>query len=342
MQWDNPPTFEGSFYWRLTDLYRDHLAWWNRLYHEGLVDHDLFELDDLTFQNKITDGEYAALTQFDEMKDMAGARKTGQERGYGYRYLPVFYGKLKDVFYNKVGFVPPGGFSQELVVTRSVSDKDLPKVLKWIDWYMSEEHDLLAYWGLPSWYTGTGSARRYKAGYTDLENWAAYGKTGGKDGDYFGLVVGTANASPYSIYKTPLSGISLFNPWDKYPEAPCYVYPKDPRKAGTDRDILPVCRETIGISAASDITFWTKAANPMSAINSLPETQSWDQAATANGVAARSLVVKMIKDPISSFDRYWKEYLQVRSGEGAEAMVKAAEKYMRGYYPTMLAKRFTF
>lgn len=331
----NPPTFEGSFFLRTCAEYGDYLRWWNRLYNEGLLDPEIFVMKDDQFNTKIINGEYAVINFW---SPVAEARATGRERGYGFRYFPLFYGGMKPVFNNTTGYVSLR--TEPLAITTSVSEADLPRVARWVDWYLSEEHDLLSYWGSPDMYTGAGKARRYRPEFKELEDWAVYGVTGKQDGAYYGLQ--SAYPSTIGDLKMPLGGISFFAREFTYPDAPYFVYPKDPARVAALTDIWKVCHDTIYRTVWDDYTLWTHANIAMNELMmGLPAVAVWEQHFMDNDQELAALMVRMLTGPSADFDRNWSEYRRIYAEGDTAGLERQGAAWMAEYYRTqILPKRF--
>ncbi len=106
--------------------------------------------------------------------------------------------------YSRVSFATGGIF-----LTNTVKAADYGDVLKYIDYFMTDKSDDLAYWGSPAWSTGTGVNRKFKPEYKALEDWAVYGKEGGKDGTYYGLggaaTINMADGAHYQFQVKPFA-----------------------------------------------------------------------------------------------------------------------------------------
>ncbi len=335
----NPPTFEGSKFLRWKDDYGSYLRWWNKLYNEGLLDPEIFVMKNDQYFAKMINGEYAVANFW---MPIADARKKGQESTpkYGYRFFPLFYGGIKDIFNNTVGYMSLGG--SPLVITKKVKDADLAAVMKWVDWYFTEEHDLLSFWGTPDMYTGTGKDRRYKAGFEDLTNWAVYGQMSGKDGLYYGLQRSYMwTPTEYEQVKMPLGGIFFFNAGQTYPEAPYYVYPKDKTKILALTDLWKYCHDTMYKTVWDDYKMWTYATAPDRMVERFPEYAEWGQYDNDHySEIAFPAIVKMVTGPVKDFDRNWATYLKYWGDAGTAALEEHAIAFMQDYYKnTILPKQ---
>ncbi len=334
----NPPGFEGSKFLRWMDDYGVYLRWWNKLYNEGLLDPEIFVMKNDQYFAKVINGEYAVVNFWAPIAD---ARKHGQQSDpkYGYRFFPLFYGGLKPIFNNQTAYMSLA--ASPLVITKKVSDADLPKVMKWVDWYFTDEHDLLSFWGSPDMYTGTGKDRRYKAGYNDLVNWTVYGQMGGKDGIYYGLQRSYMwTPTEYEQVKMPLGGIFFFNAGQTYPEAPYYVYPKDKAKILALTDLWKYSGDVMYRTVWDDYKTWTYAIAPNRMVERFPEYSDWDQYQTDHSAEFSATVVKMVTGPVKDFDKNWANYLRLYGEAGTAALEQHAIQFMKDYYKnTILPKQ---
>lgn len=332
----NPPTFEGSFFLRTSPEYLEYLRWWNRLYNEGLLDPELFVMKDDQFNTKIINGEYAVINFWSPVTE---AREVGRERGYDFRYFPLFYGGIKPVFNNTTGYISLRTGS--VAITTSVSEADLPRVARWLDWYLSEEHDVLSYWGSPDMYTGTGKARRYRPEFKEVEDWAVYGATGDRDGAFFGLQ--HAYPAVAGDVKMPLGGISFFYKDFTYPEAPYFVYPKDPARVAALTDIWKVSHDTIYRTVWDDYTLWTHANRAMDELMmGLPADRVWEQYLADHGQEYAAIFIRLITGSSADFDRNLSEYRRFFADADTAGLERQGAAWMAWYYRTeILPKRFT-
>ncbi len=333
----NPPNFEGSFFLRTGKDYGEYLRWWNRLYNEGLLDPEIFVMKNDQYFAKIINGEYAVVNFWGPIND---ARKKGSESSpkYGYRFFPLFYGGIKDIYNNTVGHLSLQG--SPLVVTTKVTDANLAKVMKWVDWYMSEEHDLLAFWGTPDMYTGTGKDRKYKPEYQDVANWAVYGTQSAKDGKYFGL----QHAYPlvtneYETVKLPIGGMSFFGLGFTYPEGPYFAYPKDQAKIVAMTDLWKYSHDIMYKTVWDDYKVWTYANWPNNEVRNLPAITKWDQYQTDHSAEISATVVKMVTGPVADFDKNWANYQRLFAEAGTADLEKQAAEWMTKYYKDVVIPR---
>jgi putative aldouronate transport system substrate-binding protein len=336
-----PPNFEDTVYPKLAPEYKEYMKWWNKLYNEQLVDPELFVMKNDQFNAKQINGEYAVLNRWWYVND---ARKVGKERGYGYRYFPLFYGQLKKGFYsNNNVYVSMQG--SPVAITKTTKQADLPKVLKWIDWYMSEEHDSLAYWGMPTWYKGDGVNRRYLPDHAVLEDWVLYGINGPRDGSYYGLQHAIpAPWNPITSVKFPLGPMSFFSTNQTYPEAPYFVYPKDPAKVLRTTDIWVYQENVMRAARYDELTIFTNADDPYNQIMALPDVAAWETA-NSNDPTYVPVIVKMVTGSTADFEKNYAAFAQMINnwgnpdGTGTQKALAAAIKFMQGYYKDQIVPK---
>jgi hypothetical protein len=331
------PNFEGSFFLRSSPDYGRYLRWWNKLYNEGLLDPEIFVMKNDQYFAKVINGEYAVVNFWAPIND---ARKKGQDSSpqYGYRFFPLFYGGIKPIYNNQVGYLSLQ--AAPLVITTKVKDADLPAVMKWVDWYMSDEHDLLAFWGTPDMYTGTGKDRRFKAAYKDVENWAVYGVQAEKDGKYFGLQhTFMLPTNEYETVKLPIGGMSFFGLAATYPESPYFVYPKDKAKILALTDIWQYSATEIYRTVWDDYKMWTYANWPNNEVRNLPQMTDWDQYQTDHAAEFSATVVKMVTGPSKDFDKNWANYLKLWGEAGTALLEEQAQAWMKDYYKTVVVPK---
>jgi hypothetical protein len=328
VNYGKPPNFTDSVFLRNTKDYGEYLRWWNKLYNEGLMDPEIFVMKNDQYFAKVINGEYAVVNFWAPIQD---AIKTGKDKGYGYRYLPLFYGQLKDMFSNQWGFKSLQ--ASPLMITKKVTEANLAKVAKWVDYYLSEDRDLLAYWGSPDMYTGTGKDRRYKPEFKAVEDWAVYGAASDKDGVYYGLQhTYLQPTNEYTTTKLPIGGIMFFGTNFTYPEAPYYVYPKDPAKIAALTNIWQVSADTTMRAAFDEIKYWTYANHPNNEVRNLSAMTKWDQYQADHGAEMSATIVKMVTGPVADFDKNWANYQRMWSEAGTADLEKQAAEWMTKYY----------
>jgi putative aldouronate transport system substrate-binding protein len=331
------PDFNDTVLPKLTPEYKAYMAWWNKCYNEGLLDPEMFVMKNDQFNAKQINGEYAVLNRWWYVND---ARKVGKDRGYGYRYFPVFFGQLKDIYSNNVAFISMGG--SPVAITKTTKQADVPKVMKWIDWYMSEERDSLAYWGLPTWYKGAGADRRYLPDHAVLEDWTLYGISNARDGAYYGLEHAyPAPYNPITSVKFPLGPMGFFGDSMTYPDAPYFVYPKNPTKVLQTTDLWAYSEKVMKAARWDEYKIFTTADNPYTAIMALPEVSAWDTA-NSNDPTYVPVIVKMITGSKADFEKNYSAFVTMINnwgspdGTGTQKAIQAVIKFYRDYYKTQV------
>jgi len=326
----DPPNWDKTVLPKLSPEYKEYMRWWNRLYNEGLVDQEMFVMKNDQFFAKEVNGEYAVINRWWSVND---ARKTGKDRGYGYRYFPVFFGQGKDLWDNYT--LPVSRQGSPLIFTKSIKNEtDLAKVMKWADWYMGEDRDLLAYWGMPEWYTGSGKDRRYTWQYRPLEDWAVYGITSGKDGAYYGVEYTRAiSYDPIRAVKFPLGPISFFSDSYTYPEAPYFVYQKDPVKVLKTTDLWAYCEKVV--RAARYDEFKTAYAGDWyyTAINNLPEGVAFENAFAENQQKYDKILLEMVTGLSADFEDNYAQWNKFFHDVGVDKYLTAVQNFMKVTYP---------
>ena len=192
--------------------FKEYVQWFNKLFNEGLIDPEAWIMKSDQVDAKAVNGEYAVING-----KVDDARKLSKQenRGYGYRTLPIFPIELnneyQNLLYQNVSLYAQGS----IIFTKTIKEEDLPQILNWYDFNVSEEAMELRAWGPPEFYTGDGENRRFKPEYKDLEQDKAYGHSDGeKNGAYYGLYNEIANNpevlkingfgyldNPYNVYK---------------------------------------------------------------------------------------------------------------------------------------------
>lgn len=172
---------------QVTDLvqtpeWKEFIRFYNKCYNEGLIDPECFTMKPDQLNAKVANGEYAVMNFRTIIRE---AQKTGQNEGWGLRYLPTFMPpnfpdsletKYSDFW--KYGFYSLVNGYTGVAITTTTKKEDIPQILNWVDWNCSEEATDLRMWGLPEWSTGTGVNRRFKPEYKELEDWAVRGISG--------------------------------------------------------------------------------------------------------------------------------------------------------------------
>jgi len=173
--YQEPP--KDSYWMYSSDEFKNYLKIVNEWYNDGLLDPEIFVMKDDQYQAKAINGQYAIINHW---LPVANARDVAlqQNRGYGWRYAPVWY--PLDMSKMENWFLYDGVPSSDIFISTKIPEEKLAGIMKWLDWQFSDEADSIQYWGLPEWYTGNGADRRYKAEYNDLKQWAVYGIAGAR------------------------------------------------------------------------------------------------------------------------------------------------------------------
>jgi len=328
-----PPDFADSVYPKATPEYKAYMAWWNKLYNEGLIDPEMFVMKNDQFNAKQINGEYAVINRWWYVGD---AEKVGKDRGYGYRFFPVFFGQLKpNLLSNNIQYVSLQG-GCPVAITKSAKQADVPKIMKWVDWYMSEERDSLAYWGMPDWYSGTGKDRRYTWQHASLEDWALYGINYTRDGLYYGLEHAyPATYNPIKSVKFPLGVMGFFGDSMTYPDAPYFVYPKDPKKVLQTTNLWNYTQNVIRAARWDQFTVFTTATSPYADIMGLPEVAAWDTDGS-NDPNYTPVIVKMITGASADFEKNYQAFYNMIENwggpNGANKALQAEINFWKKFY----------
>ena len=179
----DPPDWERTQLFWFTRECQRYLRWWNRIWHDGLLGDDPFAMAKAEQREGQRAGRYAVINDWSDPEE---ARTAALERGYGYRYFPLFLGGWSTIWGNYA--LPVECREGPLVFTRRIQGREaLARVMRWADWHLGEERDVLAYWGLPDWHAGTGADRRFTWQHAALEDWSVYGACSDRDGPHVGL-----------------------------------------------------------------------------------------------------------------------------------------------------------
>lgn len=323
--------YENSYFLRTSDTYKNYMKWWNKLYNEKLVDPELFVMKNDQYTAKMANGEYAV---FNAWGPVAAAREKGKERGYGFRPFPMFYPLDFTKNNQKIQYV--GYKTRGIFFSKKIKTEVLPDVMKWADYFMSSEADELAAWGSPEFYTGNGKGRKFKPEYKDLENWAVYGITGGKDGKYYGLTsavpVDFAGGNGRQLQINPFS---LVQPTDSYMYSPYYVYKKDNpemlSKANIDNILNNAEFDYIMKNAQRyEQVGWTDAD-----ITNVPEWAEFDKKNNANA-NIMPFNIKVLTGKPEDFETNWTNFVNLYKNDGIVEAEKAAAKKLAEIFNTKL------
>ncbi len=329
--------YKGNMVWRdplenttavyFTPEFRDQMRWLNRIYDEGLMDPEIFVMKNDQYFAKVGNGEYAVVNW--PFISMSNASKVGKERGYGWRTVPYFYpfdmSKISSK-YTRVSFNTIGIF-----LTSRIKAADWGDVLKYVDYFMTEPSDDLVYWGAPAWSTGTGVNRRFTPEYKDLENWALYGKEGGKDGTYYGLAsapnINMAEGAHYQLDTKP------FAFWQEsgftYPWAPYFSYRAsptwDPRVDLQNVDLISWTDTWWKLNYIGPNSIYyriSKGWDWWSYWNSTPEYNAYAKA--VDQTTLRGLIAKAITGTQPDFEDNFDRFVKYNADAGLTAAAAAA------------------
>jgi hypothetical protein len=227
--WNEPPfstlTKTDAYYIYSMPDFVKMTKWANELYNEGLIDPEIFAKKGDLLSADVTKGRYAVINNW--QTGMAVQAAADNKYPFGYRVLMAWWPSypLKMDYVDGTNRYVTYHTHSGLLLTKKLKEADLPQAFNWVDFMMSEENDILHAWGPPSFYTGTGKDRRFKAEYKDMENHKVYGILGGKDGYYYGAAYGRPDID-WAYVNEENAAVGFFASWS-YPEAPMYVYPPE-------------------------------------------------------------------------------------------------------------------
>jgi hypothetical protein len=309
----------------------DFLSWWNGAYRDGLVDPELFDLTNEQFASRQREGRYAVINDWHWSSD---AREAARSRGYGYRVFPLFLGRWNDLWSNYAQ--PLECTEHPLVFTRRISNgTELGRVMRWADWHLGEERDVLAHWGLPEWYTGTGKTRRFTWDQHALEDWAVYGIASGCDGDHIGLEhTPAASWNPMAAPRLPTWPFAFFNPIAGYPEAPMWVCPWEPRKLLKATTLREYAEHLLCRARWSELRQFYRGERVGDIVHRLPETIAYLAARDVHGERVRSLLREAVTCGPGRFERAHRAYLEFLDEIGLTQCRHAAIERLRAAWKT--------
>jgi hypothetical protein len=330
----DPPDWQRTEFPVLSAEYKEYLAWWNKIYNAGLTDPNLFVQTREEYLAKRMSGAYAVTNNWWSMDLVRAAAK---DRGYGYRSLPAFYGKLKNLWDNYT--LPFSLKGDPLVFTRSIRESDLPRVLRWADWYLGEERDTLAYWGMPDWYTGKGTQRAFTTEHSALADWAVYGIASPHDGAFYGLANRKPAAyDPATNDRVPPGPLAFFSESLAYPDAPYYICKKEPAKVlqgpGLADYVYRVLNEdcydhqvnVIYVGQGYDMPLWW-----------LPQWYQYSMAIYARQEEYDGLWRDIVRGRPQDFERNYDAWVKIMEDSGIEAGRQGAIEFMTKVYPVEIA-----
>jgi ABC-type glycerol-3-phosphate transport system substrate-binding protein len=325
--YQEPP--KRCFYPRTTETWKEYMNNFNLWYNEGYLDPELFVMKDDQYHAKVRNGEYAIINAWTPVAD-ARQVSIDENRGYGWRYAPIFY--PVDFSMMNQWFSFAGIKSLSTLFTKSIDPEDLPGILAWADWQFSEEADELQYWGHPDWYTGEGMNRRYKPAYEDLRLWTVYGISGEKDGDYYGM-----RAPVNVVQNKPINNQSRLRCMDftsgfGYQYSPTFVYDHDPADMGEITDMGPICAAVVDADMmAHQRVFLTTEWEEQDYYMMFEDVSSCINTKDYTGTYA-----KLLTDERANFERNWKAWMDMWSECGVpEAEKKVADQFLKDW-PTKI------
>ena len=175
-------------YFAATPEWKEYIRWFNKAFNDKLLQTETFIQKDDQRDAKVVNGEYAVYQGWLPTNDARSIAKQ-EERGYGFRKVALFLGDdLTNNYqkYNEKNYRLRETWGA-IGITTALKEEHVPQILNWVDWNYSEEANVLRAWGPSDFYQGEGKNRVFKEEYKDLENWAVYGTSSGKDGIYYGL-----------------------------------------------------------------------------------------------------------------------------------------------------------
>lgn len=303
-----------SFYAQTSDKAEDYIGWLNKMYNEKLMDPEIFVMKDDQYRAKAINGEYAVINCWlpvDQAKEVAA------ERGYGYRYFPVFYPLDRSILNNQI--IHLGASMWGIAFTKSIKEEDLQQVMQWADFYFGKESDDLAFWGLPEWYTGEGADRRYKPEYKELENWTVYGKSGGKDGAYYGVLGGGNPSGDYGTGIRPVIKPFSFFGNGAAPNTPYYVYERDITKV-ENINIGSISHDIVMRDNVKNMKVYLEKGWSERDLQNVPEWVAMEQQNEKKDVTG--LLIKAIVGSEGSFQKNWNDYVKTHKDSGLDQAEK--------------------
>jgi hypothetical protein len=334
----DPPDWDRTASFWLTTECQKYLRWWNRIYHEGLVG-EPFDLSDAAMAEQQALGRYAVINDWPGQGGVGGApsaSRAARARGYGYRFFPAFYGAWTEIWGNYTH--PVEQRETPLVFTRRLrSQEELGLAMRWADWHLGEERDVLACWGMPEWHAGTGTARRFLWQSAALEDWSVYGIPSDRDGYCLGLEHTPALAwDPSLSVRLPLGPLSFFAPESAYPEAPYWVYPRDGRKVLRTKDLHSCCEEVVRAARYAECSVRYRGQYHQEQHLVLPEVREYWTRAEPNQPRLKELLREVITAPADRFERAYQALRKWHLDAGYETARRVFIDYLRDVYPRLI------
>jgi len=332
--WKWPLMFEkdlkDSFFLRTSDYMKDYVKWFNKLYTEELLDPEIFIMKNDQYKAKALNGEYAVVNDWLGIENI---RENTKDRGYGWVPVPLGFHYLDmDTNNNGINLVQPATYS--LWVTKAAKEEDLDNILKWVDFYYSEESEALSYWGLPDWYEGDGADRRYKPEFKAIEDYALYGIASENDGATYGLAYKSGAQGPNAERSGNIRPPINFIKGGGYPMEPGLVYEKDTSKETSLRNeyyrlmkVYTVEEQDTYLAIGADDSYWS----------STPEWTEFDK--EMDWSAAGLKWIDAIVSPADEFDDTWAEFIAIWDQYGIDAAEQAvADKIAEAFEKTVISE----
>ncbi|MBD2847009.1 hypothetical protein IDH44_17565 [Paenibacillus sp. IB182496] len=299
----------GRIEWRfLQEEFKERVLRFNKLLRDGVASKEAMVDPYNVFTEKLNNGEYLVAYQNTPDNNML------EQAGKPYRYRKVYL----DIPFNYDKYVLPTNFpdtgSRIYIVKDAVSEEDLPQVLRWLDYQLSDAGEKLWYWGPADAGLFTEDADGQRS-YTDpeLEAQLAYGEAGKKAQEY-GLWVND-NSSDDRIH----TGLITFMPKGRFDPLNWYPHEKfSPKNATTNFDMARV-----GTYETND----TNTARFYSQFGLVPEAQEvWKKRANFEDALTKTLVAK----DDAEFERLWTAFLTSAENDGFnEAMRQKIDEAFR-------------
>ncbi len=315
--WTDP--LEESFYVSVSEkYYKPYIQWWNKIYNDGLIDPEMFIMKNDQYSAKAANGEYAIFNT--SIGGALGpARELGKERGYGWRPFPVFYPVDMSILSNQVQYNSVR--TQQVQISSKLQGQDLDDMLKWLDYFMTEQADDVSAWGSPDWYTGEGRDRRYKDGFDDLMKWSVYGTPGEKDGKYYGITAGVASdytsGNNRQLQIRPIGLIQASDAGSPY--APYYIYERKDETLLRQVDLVNVAVQAGWDAVLAKVDRYAKVGWQESDYDSGP---LWDEYNANLNPDVGNVLVQAIHSKPAEFEKFWDTYLKMHKDAGIDAAVK--------------------
>ncbi len=325
----------GTFeYFAATPGWKDWMKWLNKSYNAGLMGKDFFLLKPGQRDARVINGEYAVFQEWLPVED-ATKKSLEENRGYGFRLLPLFMIPLSTQYQDMTREeYPIKSVWGTVGIGKSVKEKDIPQILHWIDWNLSEEAAELRAWGTPEMYTGDKEERRFKPEYKELEAWAIGEAVSEKDGVYYGLY--GHGESIDVAWNAETYGIGGANYELTYLWAPNFVYPL----SSDSFNVGDATRQAVAKHYAEQQTFVRvgalskEAMDARAAFNVLEEAYSKIKNVSSYDCDGSKLAtVKMINGKPEEFEKnyeaWYKKYITPELMDSIAKQGEAWNKYLK-------------